>query len=82
MITVTARKKFVNWKIRQAANNEGALGGLPYKVISRAVKDIGTDNEDNDFWVDGRLDEWTGYGELSSDYVVRLLRENNLIARA
>lgn len=71
-------KAMVNKKISQVAEKtpEGQLG---LAVIQRAVRDIGTKFEDKDCWFDGSLDDFTASSGIQPGYVVRKLREYNLI---
>jgi hypothetical protein len=71
-------KAMVNKKISQVAEKtpEGQLG---LAVIQRAVRDIGTKFADDDCWFDGSLDDFTASSGVKSGYVVRMLREYNLI---
>lgn len=71
-------KAMVNKKISQVAEDtpEGQLG---LAVIQRAVRDIGTKFEDKDCWFDGSLNDFTASSGIKTDYVIRMLREYNLI---
>ena len=71
-------KAMVNKKLSQVAEKtpEGQLGLF---VIQRAVRDIGTDFEDKNCWFDGSLDEFTAFSGIKAGYIVRMLREYNLI---
>ena len=74
-------KAMVNKKLSQVAENtpEGQLG---LHVIQRAVRDIGTVFEDKDCWFDGSLNDFTASSGIKAGYVVRMLREYNLIPAA
>lgn len=74
-------KAMVNKKFSQVAEKtpEGQLG---LHVIQRAVRDIGTAFEDKDCWFDGSLNDFTASSGIKAGYVVRMLREYNLIPAA
>ncbi len=75
---ISTGKALVAKKLSQVAEKtpEGQLG---LAVIKRAVRDINTKHEDPDCWFDGSLDDFTGPSGINPDYIVRKLREYNLI---
>ncbi len=77
----TTFKAMANKKFSHAAEDtpEGQLG---LHVIKRAVRDIGTKNEDTDCWFDGSLDEFVATSGVSSGYIIRVLREYKLIPQS
>ncbi len=74
-----ANKALVNKKISQVSDLTPG-GQLGLGIIKRAVRDIGTANDTPECWFDGSLDDAVEFSGINIEYVVRLLREHNLLA--